>query len=115
VGLKQAVTEDHAEAPESFKSLFEVDIDLGRVIVFIGANGSGKSSLLEALGALESGSRITSSIFRFPGFLTSSVVMNVAMTKTLRSLHPPPLSPCRVVTRCQLLDITGSSVGRIGR
>lgn len=37
---------------ERFKSLGTLDIDLGRVNVFIGANGSGKSNLLEALGVL---------------------------------------------------------------
>jgi predicted ATPase len=37
---------------ESFKSLEQVDIELGRVNVFIGANGSGKSNLLEAVGVL---------------------------------------------------------------
>jgi len=36
----------------AFKSLAEVDLELGRVNVFIGANGSGKSNLLEALGVL---------------------------------------------------------------
>lgn len=36
----------------SFKSIRDVTIELGRVNVFIGANGSGKSNLLEALGVL---------------------------------------------------------------
>ena len=36
----------------TFKSLEDVTVDLGRVNVFIGANGSGKSNLLEALGIL---------------------------------------------------------------
>ena len=36
----------------TFKSLDDVTVDLGRVNVFIGANGSGKSNLLEALGIL---------------------------------------------------------------
>ena len=36
----------------TFKSLENVEIDLGLVNVFIGANGSGKSNLLEALGVL---------------------------------------------------------------
>jgi energy-coupling factor transporter ATP-binding protein EcfA2 len=36
----------------SFKSLHDVSVDLGVVNVFIGANGSGKSNLLEALGVL---------------------------------------------------------------
>ena len=37
---------------EGFKSLVDLDLALGRVNVFIGANGSGKSNLLEALGVL---------------------------------------------------------------
>jgi energy-coupling factor transporter ATP-binding protein EcfA2 len=37
---------------ERFKSLESVDIALGQVNVFIGANGAGKSNLLEALGVI---------------------------------------------------------------
>ena len=37
---------------KTFKSLGDVTVDLGRVNVFIGANGSGKTNLLEALGIL---------------------------------------------------------------
>jgi len=37
---------------KSFKSLEDVEVELGRVNVFIGANGSGKSNLLEAVGVL---------------------------------------------------------------
>jgi hypothetical protein len=37
---------------KSFKSLEEVEVSLGQVNVFVGANGSGKSNLLEALGVL---------------------------------------------------------------
>jgi len=33
-----------------FKSIRELEIDLGRVTVLIGANGSGKSNVLEAIG-----------------------------------------------------------------
>lgn len=36
----------------SFKSVESVEVELGQVNVFIGANGSGKSNLLEALGVL---------------------------------------------------------------
>ena len=36
----------------TFKSLEDVTVELGLVNVFIGANGSGKSNLLEALGVL---------------------------------------------------------------
>ena len=35
-----------------FKSLEDVTVELGAVNVFIGANGSGKSNLLEAIGVL---------------------------------------------------------------
>jgi predicted ATPase len=37
---------------ESFKSLEGAEVELGLVNVFIGANGSGKSNLLEAIGVL---------------------------------------------------------------
>lgn len=40
----------------TFKSLADVTIDLGSVNVFIGANGSGKSNLLEAIGVLSAAS-----------------------------------------------------------
>jgi predicted ATPase len=35
-----------------FKSLVSLELDLGRINVFIGANGSGKSNILEAVGVL---------------------------------------------------------------
>jgi energy-coupling factor transporter ATP-binding protein EcfA2 len=37
---------------ESFKTLENVGIELGQINVFVGANGSGKSNLLEAVGVL---------------------------------------------------------------
>ncbi|MCG3179745.1 MAG: DNA replication and repair protein RecF [Phycisphaerae bacterium] len=37
---------------ECFKSLLKLELDLGRINVFVGANGSGKSNLLEAVGVL---------------------------------------------------------------
>lgn len=37
---------------QNFKSLYNVSFEPGRVNVFIGANGSGKSSVLEAIGVL---------------------------------------------------------------
>lgn len=42
----------HSVRVEHFKSLVNLNIDLGRVNVFIGANGSGKSNLLESIGVL---------------------------------------------------------------
>lgn len=37
---------------KAFKSLYDVSIELGQVNVLIGANGSGKSNLLEAIGLI---------------------------------------------------------------
>jgi energy-coupling factor transporter ATP-binding protein EcfA2 len=37
---------------ESFKSIERADVELGNLNVFVGANGSGKSNLLEAIGVL---------------------------------------------------------------
>jgi len=37
---------------QGFKSLQDVEVELGQVNVFVGANGSGKSNLLEAVGFL---------------------------------------------------------------
>lgn len=42
----------HKISINSFKSLLDVDLELGKVNVFVGANGSGKSNLLEAIGVL---------------------------------------------------------------
>lgn len=39
-------------AVASFKSLEKLDLELGQLNVFVGANGSGKSNLLEAIGVL---------------------------------------------------------------
>lgn len=39
-------------AIKNFKSLYDVSFEPGKVNVFIGANGSGKSSVLEAIGIL---------------------------------------------------------------
>jgi AAA15 family ATPase/GTPase len=40
---------------ENFKSIHSQSLDLGKVNVFIGANGSGKSNLIEAIGMLAAG------------------------------------------------------------
>lgn len=37
---------------KSFKSIENIEIELGHINVFVGANGSGKSNLLEAIGVL---------------------------------------------------------------
>ena len=43
---------------KGFKSLTDIDIELGRVNVLVGANGSGKTNLLESLGLLKVGLNI---------------------------------------------------------
>ncbi|PRX67004.1 AAA ATPase-like protein [Cohnella sp. SGD-V74] len=43
---------DVAITIKNFKSLSNITLEPGRVNVFIGANGTGKSALLEAIGVL---------------------------------------------------------------
>lgn len=42
---------------KNFKSLYDVSFQPGKVNVFIGANGSGKSTILEAIGILSGAMR----------------------------------------------------------
>ena len=44
-------------AIQGFKSIYDLELDLGRVNVFIGPNGSGKSNILEALGVLSAAAK----------------------------------------------------------
>ena len=37
---------------KAFKSIPDLTVELGQINVFIGANGSGKSNILEAIGVL---------------------------------------------------------------
>lgn len=39
---------------KNFKSIWEQELDLGQINIFIGSNGAGKSNLLEALGMISS-------------------------------------------------------------
>lgn len=54
---------------KTFKSLEDVTVELGWVNVFVGANGSGKSNLLEALGVLSAaaGGRVDDQSLLFRG------------------------------------------------
>jgi len=47
---------------ESFKSLERVEVELGILNVFVGANGSGKSNFLEAIGVFSASSKTTSTL-----------------------------------------------------
>ena len=52
---------------QNFKSIYDLEIEVGRVNVFIGENGSGKSNLLEALVFVSaSESNMLSNEFLFP-------------------------------------------------
>ncbi len=53
---------------QGFKSIYSESIELGRINCFIGANGVGKSNVLEALGVLGAAANVT--------------------------VHSPPLSKC---------------------
>jgi len=79
---------------QRFKSLESVDIELGQVNVFIGPNGSGKTSLLEALGFL---SAAVDGKLDDQGLLRRGVRPGAAetITTSLRK-HPEPL-PTRIV------------------
>ncbi len=57
-----------------FKSLADVDVELGQVNVFIGANGSGKTNFLEAIGIISAG--IDRNSGKKIGDITSQGVIN---------------------------------------
>lgn len=59
---------------QNFKSLYDVSFEPGRVNVFIGANGSGKSSVLEAIGVLSAAmtDRVNSSSLQRKGVRLST-------------------------------------------
>ncbi|MCG6351324.1 AAA family ATPase [Vibrio fluvialis] len=82
---------------KNFKSALDLSLELGRVNVFIGENGSGKSTVLEALtmaGAAESrkldteilelrGMRVTEPKFMFSAFETSDSEKKIEITLTI--------------------------------
>lgn len=88
---------------EGFKSIERVELDLGRVNVFIGENGGGKSNLLEgiAIGAAAAagmlkneflaarGIRVTEAAFMKPAFKAQTAAMKF-------SLHVDDLEPFAV-------------------
>lgn len=61
---------------KNFKSLYDVSFQPGKVNVFIGANGSGKSTILEAIGILS-------------GAMTDRVNNNVLLRKGIRLSASP--------------------------
>ncbi len=79
---------DHVNV-RSFKSLVEADVTLGRVNVFIGANGSGKSNLLEALGVLGAAAagRVDDAALKERGVRPG---VEKLYKSSFRDLKPPP-------------------------
>src|SRR5438132_11672657 len=75
---------------KDFKSLVEVSVDLGAVNVFIGANGSGKSNLLEAvgiLGAAASG-RVNDESLKYRGVRPSPLALYKSSFQSVDPMTP---------------------------
>jgi energy-coupling factor transporter ATP-binding protein EcfA2 len=98
---------------ESFKSLENVEVELGRVNVFIGANGSGKSNLLEALGVLGAAAN---------GRVDDEALLRRGVRRgfpgTYKSINPasrvnsdPKLSASRPLTKAPFQSIRKARVG----
>ena len=79
---------------QSFKSLEFVEVPLGRVNVFVGANGSGKTNLLEALGLL---SAAASGVVDDQALARRGVRISppAVYTTSLRAVPAPP--PVKIV------------------
>ncbi|MBP7999619.1 MAG: AAA family ATPase [Chloroflexi bacterium] len=76
---------------QSFKSIHHIqDLELGQVNVFVGANGSGKSNLLEAVGVLSAAAagRIDSASLRERGVRLSPPQLYIASLKQQLSIPP---------------------------
>ena len=88
----------------SFKSLESVEVDLGQVNVFIGANGSGKSNLLEALGVLSAAA---------DGKVNDQTLLQRGVRPGVPSLYksafstrmPPHISFAAANSQCQLRGV----------
>lgn len=77
---------------QSFKSIYHIqDLELGQVNVFVGANGSGKSNLLEAVGVLSAAAatgRVDSTSLRERGVRLSPIQLYVTSLK--QQTRTPP-------------------------
>ena len=70
---------------KNFKSLYDVSIQPGKVNVFIGANGSGKSTILEAIGILSGAmtDRVNNSVLQRKGIRLSASALYKSKFKTM--------------------------------
>lgn len=71
---------------KNFKSLYDVSFQPGKVNVFIGANGSGKSTILEAIGILSAAmtDRVNNSILQRKGIRLSASALYKSKFKTMK-------------------------------
>ncbi len=83
----------------SFKSLENVEIDLGVINVFVGANGSGKSNFLEAIGVLSAAAN---------GKVTDQTLLQrgvrPGVPKLYRSAFPSKKHPRQISFTCEAND-----------
>lgn len=111
----------------NYKSIENISIDLGKINVFIGENGAGKSNILEAIALasaateeklendflLSRGIRVTESILMTPGFsddyLKKKIILKVSDENNAISVHElennfQPYSTWKVNTKYNFTD-----------
>lgn len=71
---------------KNFKSLYDASFQPGKVNVFIGANGSGKSTILEAIGILSAAmtDRVNNSVLQRKGIRLSASSLYKSKFKTMK-------------------------------
>ena len=71
---------------KNFKSLYDVSFQPGKVNVFIGENGSGKSTILEAIGILSGAmtDRVNNSVLQRKGIRLSASALYKSKFKTMK-------------------------------
>src|SRR5450631_2672512 len=73
---------------ENFKSIPDLTLDLGRITVLIGANGSGKSNILEAIALASAASQN-----KLDNEFLSSRGIRVTDTRFMRSAFAAVITP----------------------
>lgn len=71
---------------KNFKSLYDISFQPGKVNVFIGANGSGKSTILEAIGILSAAmtDRVNNNVLQRKGIRLSASSLYKSKFKTMK-------------------------------
>ena len=71
---------------KNFKSIYDLDINVGRINLFIGENGAGKSNILESLA------------------IFSAATSNMLSNEFLSSRGIRPIDPLTTITKLPLCD-----------